>query len=84
MPFHYPFGEIISPGDKIIFQQQRARVLFVKEGGRADYASGVQSSDWDWWPDEGIFLEFEDGNQMGYDSFCEHDGIELLNRERAA
>ena len=84
MAFHYPFGDIISPGDEIVFQEQLARVLFVKQAGHAEYASGVLASDWDWWPDDGIFLEFESGHQMGYDSFCEHDGIELLTRERAA
>ena len=67
MPFHYPFGDIICPGDEIVFQQQRARVLFVKQSGHAEYAAGVLASDWDWWPDDVIFLEFENGHQMGYD-----------------
>jgi len=78
----YPTGDEIHAGDRIVFQGQRARVLFVKHVN--GFAVDVSPSDWDFVSDDTIRLEFEDGRCMNYDGFCAHDGIVLLSRSGAA
>lgn len=77
---HYPWGDEIHAGDRIAFQGEKARVLFVKRTG--EFAPGVSPSDWEFMPEDTIALEFEDGRMMCYDSFCGHDAIELVSRAR--
>ena len=79
----YPTGEEIHAGDRIVFQGEGARVLFIKQvDDFSEYASDVSAGDWDFIPDDTIFLEFEDGNRVGYAGFCGHDGIVLLSRAK--
>lgn len=84
----YPSGEEIHAGDRIVFQGQHARVLFIKQvDGITEFAIGISASDWDFMSDNTIFLEFEDGGSCGYSGtdghsgFCCHDGIILLSRQ---
>lgn len=82
-PPHYPNGEEIHAGDRILIQDQEARVMFIKEvEGFSEFAPDVSSSDWDFIPDKTIFLEFDDGRQGGFDGFCGHDGIILVSRRK--
>jgi len=75
----YPTGDEIHAGDRIVFQGQRAHVLFVKRVN--DFTVDVSPSDWDFVSDDTIS---EDGRCMNYDGFCAHDGIVLLSRSGAA
>jgi len=77
----YPTGEEVHAGDSIVFQEQRARVLFVKQIN--EFAVGIAAAEWDFISDNTIGLEFEDGRYMGFDGFCHHDGIILLSRSGA-
>lgn len=74
----YPGGQEIHSGDRIVFQGNRARVVFVKQVD--DFVPELSPTDWAFLPDETIGLEFEDGHQVHYSGFCHHDGIVLLSR----
>jgi hypothetical protein len=78
----YPSGEAIRAGDCIVLQGERARILFVKQ--MAEFAVGVAASDWEFMPENTIGVEFADGRFMGYDMFCDHDGITLVSRAEPA
>ena len=85
MAFYYPSGEVIRAGDRISFQDEQARVLFVKQTGEADdFAVDIEPSAWSFIPSNTIFLQFESGSAMGFDSFCDHDQIVLLSHGDAA
>jgi hypothetical protein len=78
----YPTGEEIHAGDRIMFQGDNARVLFVKQIN--EFADGVTPSDWSFLPEDTIGVEFDDGRHMHYDGFCHHDGVVLLSRAGTA
>jgi hypothetical protein len=78
----YPTGEEIRSGDRIVFQGDQARVMFVKQIN--DFVADLSAADWDFLPDETIGLEFDDGRWVHYSGFCRHDGIVLLSRSGAA
>jgi hypothetical protein len=77
----YSSGEEIHAGDMIVFQGEKARILFVKQ--IAEFAADVPPSDWDFMPEDTIGVEFEDGRFIGYDGFCDHDRVTLLSRAGA-
>jgi hypothetical protein len=79
---HYPSGEEIHAGDRIVFQGERARILFVKQ--IKEFAADVSPADWDFMSEDTIGVEFEGGRFMGYDEFCHHDGVVLLSRAGTA
>jgi len=78
----YPTGEEIHSGDRIVFQGEQARVLFVRHVN--DFVAGMSPSDWGFLPPDTIGLEFQDGRTMHYSGFCHHDGIVLVSRSGAA
>jgi hypothetical protein len=67
-----------STAKTLVFQGEKARILFVKQ--IEEFAVGVSPSDWDFMPEDTIGVEFEDGRFIGYDAFCDHDGVPLLSR----
>lgn len=77
----YPTGEEIHSGDRIVFQGEQARVMFVKQTN--DFVAELSATDWDFLPDKAIGLEFDDGRCVHYSSFCHHDGVVLLSRSGA-
>ena len=78
----YPTGEEIRAGDRIVFQGDHTRVMFVKQAN--DFVAELSPADWSFLPDETIGIAFDDGRCVHYSGFCHHDGIVLLSRSGAA
>jgi ketosteroid isomerase-like protein len=77
----YPSGEEVHAGDKVLLGGIPASIIFVTQ--RSEFADGISAADWSFVPGDAIAVRFEDGRIIMYDSFCDHDEIQLLDSSKA-